>query len=176
MTFCTLCNKEYDNKIKNCALSHCVSCGSTRLWTEKTRVINPISLIVIFGFFVIVFLIVIMEEIPTVLYYFIGSFIVLIGFSLQDSFKSGTVNLCLDCFAKGFIPLKNVKLQDKRNDIKEIFSPIDPEKIGQLLRISIKTKDKSKLKNIFVILGFVIAIIGIVFSKLIQSGIDSIFN
>ena len=79
MPFCSLCNKEYDDKIKNCVLSHCVACGSTRLWTEKTRVINPISLIVVLGFFVIVFLIVIVEEIPTVLYYFVGSFIVLIG-------------------------------------------------------------------------------------------------
>lgn len=176
MPFCSLCNKEYDDKIENCTLSHCVSCGSTRLWTEKTNVINPISLIVIFGFFVIVFLVVIVEEIPTVLYYFIGAYIVFIGIAVNDSFKSRTVNLCLNCFAKGFIPLNNVKLQDKRNDNKETFSHIDPEKIQQLLRIDIKTKDKSKLKNILIIIGLAITIIGIVFSKLIQSGIDSIFN
>ena len=121
-------------------------------------------------------MIVIVEEIPTALYYFIGAFLVLIMFAVSDSFKSRTVNLCLNCFAKGFEPLTKIKLQDTKKDVKETFSQIDPQEIQKLLKIDVKDKGKLNFRNVFLIFSLAVAITGIIFSQLIQKWVNSIFN
>ncbi len=173
MPFCSLCNAEYDDKIKSCSLSHCVSCGSTRIWSENIRSINPISLIVLFSFLAIVFIGIFMDVFSKIAF-FIGMFAVILGWTISDSFKSHTINLCLNCFAKGFTLLRHVKLQEtKKEEPQKEFSPIDPQKIKEMLNI--KTTDNRKLNfgHILIIIGLIIAILGIIFGEQIQKSIDS---
>ncbi len=161
---------EYNDDIKSCQLSHCISCGSTRIWSESISQINPIGMAIVFVFFVLVFTAVFFEM-KTSNYFFIGMLGTLMIWTLKDVFSRKKIHLCLNCFAKGFVPLIAVKLQENpRKNMVEKFESIDPEKIKNLL--SIQSSNKSKFETMVLILGLAIAIVGIIFSSVIQGWIE----
>ena len=176
MPYCSLCNMEYGSAVKSCTLSHCVACGSTRIWSEQTRSINPLGIATVFVFFVLIFTS-LFYTLPTSVYFFMGMFGILMGWTIQDAFSKHIIHLCLNCYAKGFSPLKNVKLQNesiKRN--MEQFTPIDPEKIKNLLTIQPSGDSKLNFGNTMLIVGLAIATIGIIFGKVIQEYIEAMIN
>ncbi len=173
MKYCSLCNNPYDDSVKNCSLSHCVSCGSTRIWSEDTKIINPIGISVIFVFFVLIFTS-IFYEMKTVNYMFIGIMSGLLGVTMSDSFKRKKSHLCLNCFAKGFTPLTSVTLSQEPRKIQEseTFKQIEPEKIKNLFSIQASSENKMKIETIILIIGLAITIVGMIFSSVIQKWVE----
>lgn len=167
---------EYDDKIKSCTLSHCIACGSTRIWTEKSTTWNPLSLFIIAAFFVMVFYSIVFDKFTQVSPFFIF-FGMLIMWVLMEAYKSNTVNLCLDCSAKGFTPMTKVKLQDKKKEIIRNFSKIDPKEIEKLMGTRPKSKFPRRNLAIYIIsAGLGLAVIQMLFGDTIQENVASYFN
>ena len=175
MLFCSLCNMEYDKNVKSCSLSHCVACGSTRIWSEQIRQMNPLGIATAFVFFVLVFTS-LFYELKSSVYFFMGMFGVMMGWTLQDTFKRKTIHFCLNCFAKGFTPISKVKLQQESKDHDQDgnFKQIEPEKIKSLLSVEISSSDKKlNFGNMMLIIGLVIATIGIILGSTIQKYVEN---
>jgi len=160
---------EYNDDIRSCSLSHCVSCGSTKIWSEFISQINSIGVSIVFVFFVLVFT-TIFFEVKTMDYMFIGLFAGLMIWTLKNGFIQKRTHLCLNCFAKGFSPLTTVKVQEKRRENTEKFESTSPEKIKELLSISYNSK--SKFDTMILVIGLAIIIIGIIFSSVIQGWVE----
>lgn len=176
MQYCSLCSREYDDIIKQCNLSHCTSCGSTTINSEKITKYNPISLIVIVGFLVLV-TITIVQNMQTYLYFIVPAMAVFVSMAIRDSTVSRTRYHCIDCNTSGSVPLTNVQLQPTRKP--RLFGRGITDNVvtaGSISNAHItQQQEKFSIRNILMIISLGIAVIGMIFGPLIHKAIESYF-
>lgn len=173
MGFCSLCNKEYAPEVKECLLSHCAACGSTRIDIEKTNTFNPLSIIFVTSFLAMMIISVLTDKFQN-LYFLVPAMSVFMGFSFRDATITNNAYFCHDCQRKGSAPLTKIPLQSLR--VERVLHSA-PYIIGQgnIGKVTGNNKIFSA-RNILMILGLIIAIIGMVFGDLISRSIRAYFG
>ena len=108
------------------------------------------------------------------LYFLVPAMSVFIGFSFRDATITNSSYFCYDCHRKGNAPLTRVPLQSVRVDRhKQPASNIIEKENFQ--NISRRNKIFT-VRNILMMIGLVIAIIGMIFGDLIQRSIQTYFG
>lgn len=174
MKYCSLCNNPYSDEVKTCALSHCISCGSTRLHLDKKSTVNPLAIIVIVGFFGMIFYALVFDKTEQISSFFIF-FGILIGMVILNAYSTHSVYLCLDCLAKGFTPITKTPLQEIRvsESEKKIHTGITPEDIAKLVKPNHGFKTKLDFRAWLLIIGLVLGLIALLFGDVISDFVNS---
>jgi len=178
LKYCSLCNNPYDDNVKNCQLSHCVSCGSTRIHVDKKMEVNPIALIVIVGLFGLIFWALIFDKMDEITFV-ITMLGIFMGWFIVGSYSSKTVYLCLNCLAKGFSPIIKAPLQNSKvskEDSDQILKNIDPQDIAKLTSSNLKMKNRFDFRSILLIIMIGIAVLALVFGDIIKKSVESGFS
>lgn len=110
MQICSLCSKEYPDTIRVCHLSHCSFCGSTKIQkNERFSGIDIPTLIILGGFFAILFVGIFMDKIQDL----IVILAIMLGFLIITVPLRSKLNqnyVCTKCLAKNFVPISKIEL------------------------------------------------------------------